>query len=240
MIKLALDIGNTQVKSGFYNVTETLFRTHSIDDGHLKKYFEQADSIIYSNSGEISDQIKELIDKYSGKILHFDHKTSLPVNNLYQTPQTLGSDRIAGICGASTYFPLRNSLVIDIGTCITYDVLIEGKDYLGGAISLGLNLRLQAMNTFTKKLPLIKPPFDYPVELVGKNTKESIINGVCIGITAELNTQIASYVNEFGPITTILTGGDADFFEKKLETKTFALQNLVLDGLYSILNYNAK
>jgi type III pantothenate kinase len=162
----------------------------------------------------------------------------LPVVNLYATPLTLGVDRLAGVCGAQQIFPLQHCLVIDAGTCITYDFLDKEGKYYGGGISPGLKMRFQAVHTFTAKLPLVTPKGHVP--LIGNSTESCIQSGVVNGVLAELDGIIDQYGKKFEGLRVILCGGDAMFFENQLKASIFASPELVLIGLNSILNYNVN
>jgi len=162
--------------------------------------------------------------------------TPLPFQNLYRTPQTLGKDRLAVVAGSQALFPGQTCLVVDAGTCITYEILTAEGAYTGGNIAPGLRMRLQAMHTFTAKLPLTEPG---ETEIrIGYDTRSALMNGAQEGILFEIEGY-ANYCREqFGAVQVLLTGGDADFLSKKLKSEIFVDQNLVLRGLDQILSYN--
>jgi type III pantothenate kinase len=166
----------------------------------------------------------------------FTHETPIPVKNAYTTPETLGLDRLAAAIGAWNHFPGSNSLVIDLGTCIKYDFVTERGEYLGGNISPGMNIRFQALNRYTDKLPLLG--YKEFNAIYGNSTESAITIGVVQGIEQELLGTIACFEQEFGKINTLITGGDASIFEKRLKVPIFANPNLVLFGLNALLNYN--
>jgi type III pantothenate kinase len=172
----------------------------------------------------------------TGKFILLDAETPVPVINLYKTPQSLGKDRIAAVTGAWSLFPGKNILVIDAGTCITYDFLTKNGEYLGGGISPGIRMRFRAMHTFTGKLPLIEPgDFD---ELIGRSTDESLLSGVNNGVTAEIRELIRLYTDKFDELMVVITGGDHQFLHNKLKINIFAVPDLVLLGLNEIFDYN--
>ena len=162
----------------------------------------------------------------------------LPVRNLYKTPDTLGADRIAAACGAHQLFPETDCLIIDAGTCITYDFKDRAGNYHGGSISPGLNMRFRAVHTFTAKLPLVSPKAG--ASLVGDTTESSIQSGVVNGLLAELEGIIRQYQEKFPELQVIFCGGDAGFFENQLKASIFASPELVLIGLNSILIHNVN
>ena len=147
-------------------------------------------------------------------------------------------DRIAGIVGAYSVFPGENVLVIDAGTAITYDLLNRKGDYLGGNISPGLNMRYKALHFYTGKLPLLQSAEDPP--FIGEDTNSAIHAGVQNGLVMEMQAYINRLEEEYKNIKIILTGGDANFFDRKLKNPIFVFSNLLSIGLNFILNYNDK
>jgi type III pantothenate kinase len=135
-------------------------------------------------------------------------------------------------------FPNSNILVIDAGTCITYDFIDKNGVYQGGAISPGINLKLKALNTFTQKLPLIE--FKNEFVLIGQTTEESILSGVLNGTIAEIEGIIGYYSHSFSDLKTIICGGASNFFESKIKAPIFVVPELVLIGLNRILQYNVS
>lgn len=185
---------------------------------------------------ESVDLMNFLMQQFS--LLALSDKTKLPVVNLYNTPDTLGKDRIAAVVGARRFFPEIPVLTIDAGTCITYDFITDKNQYLGGGISPGIRMRIKALHTFTGKLPLVSLEEDAP--LIGKTTNESILSGVLNGVIAEVDGLINRYRELYPLLKVILTGGDAIYFDKKLKSNIFAVPNLVLLGLKDILSYNVE
>jgi type III pantothenate kinase len=170
--------------------------------------------------------------------LKFTHITPIPIKNKYATPETLGNDRLANVVGATVIFPKQNVLVIDMGTCIKYDFIDKKKNYFGGAISPGFQMRFEALNEFTAKLPLIKSSENF--SLTGRSTEESILSGVQNGIIFEINGMIEQYEKKHDELKVIITGGDHAFFANHLKSSIFAAPNLTLQGLNEILEYNVR
>jgi type III pantothenate kinase len=162
--------------------------------------------------------------------------TNIPVTNFYKTPDTLGKDRLAGIVAAHSLYVKENVLVIDAGTCITYDLITTKGEYYGGSISPGLNMRFKALHTFTEKLPLVSLlNFE---ELIGTDTNTSILSGVINGLIAETDAIIERYKELYSALKIIICGGDAQFLVDRLKNSIFAVPELVLIGLNEILDYN--
>jgi type III pantothenate kinase len=195
-------------------------------------------NMVISSVGTEAGEMVAQLERNGFDVLLVNGQTPLPFTNLYKTPQTLGIDRIAAVAGAQFLFPQKNGLVIDAGTCITYDAISSNGEYKGGAISLGLTLRLRALHEFTNKLPLIEPR--WPMNLEGNSTEESILAGVCVGLIDEINGKIQRYEQQYSELQVILTGGDADFLGKHLKSNIFAAPLLVLLGLNQILLFNVK
>ena len=167
-----------------------------------------------------------------------DENTPLPIKNLYETPATLGKDRLAAAVGARAIFPGKNVLSIDAGTCITYDFLTKDGEYLGGSISPGIRMRFRAMHAFTGRLPLVEPE-DF-TGLIGKTTAESLLSGVINGVCEEIKGLIARYNEQYEDLTAVITGGDHEYLHNKLKINIFAVPDLVLPGLNEILDCHDK
>ena len=239
-MNLAIDVGNTRVKIAVFekdklvelfvfNKTKILSEIKDI----LKKH--EISTGIMSNVASISDsklkKIKNLVEIHIISSL-----TEVPFKNLYKTPETLGVDRIALVAGAVTQFSGHNVLVIDAGTCITFDFVNSEGEYIGGAISPGLKMRFNSLNHFTANLPLLEK--DDLIDFIGKNTKESMNSGVINGVIQEIDGVINQYKKKFLDLTVVLTGGDTNFLAKQLKSSIFANQNLLLHGLNKILILN--
>lgn len=164
------------------------------------------------------------------------HGLSLPLKNAYNTPESLGSDRIAAAVGAWAAFPNEAALVLDAGTCLTYEFVRADGTYLGGGIAPGLRMRLRAMHLLTGKLPEARTP-ENPPALVGKSTQTCLQSGAWWGMCAEMEGIIAAYRREFGKFNVLFCGGDARFFESHLKERIFVRPNLVLEGLFEILKF---
>jgi type III pantothenate kinase len=200
-------------------------------------YNHPVENIILSSVGHVPDGLIEAL-KQENTLLVLDENTPIPVENRYMTPATLGRDRLAAVVGAWELFPQKNILVIDAGTCITYDLLLAPGIYLGGNIAPGMGMRLQAMHVFTANLPEAPRPQDFM--LIGNSTESALQNGGQWGAILETEGLIARCEEVYGELTLIATGGDAEHFEKNLKRKIFVNPNLVLIGLNKILNYNVQ
>jgi len=238
-MNLIIDIGNTRTKIAIFEngkiIKYSAFENLTPDDLEDISSGQEITHCIVSSVKDIDRIILEyLSSRY--KLIILDAMTPLPVKNLYETPETLGKDRIAAAVAAGFLFPGSDTLVVDAGTAITYDLILGGKTYIGGGISPGLDMRFKALNAFTGKLPLVSDI--NPAPLTGSNTTDSIRSGVINGTVSEIEGIISMYRQKYPSLEVILTGGNHYFFDKQLKIKTFAAPNLVLEGLNIILEYN--
>jgi len=241
-MNLVIDTGNTLTKLAIFQGREMVAFT-SFEGIHAKHVIQfcEANALvknaILSTVKEYSSEIDHYLNAHY-KTVFFNHNTFVPITNIYGTPETLGKDRLAGVVGAHQIFPDSDVLVIDAGTAITYDLITAGGEYPGGAISPGITMRYKALHTFTGRLPLL----DYydDASLIGDDTSTSIHSGVLNGAVAEMEGMIQRYQLAYPGLKIILTGGDHNYFDKRLKIKTFAAPNLVLEGLNLILDYNIE
>lgn len=241
IMNLTIDIGNTSSKAMLFD-KDNIKWTRSyknITAADLKQLFSKhkVDNSILSAVVPVEKNIFHFLRSHSSFIL-LNSKVKLPIRNKYKTPETLGSDRLASVAGASKLFPRKNCLVIDAGTCIKYDFINSKKEYLGGSISPGLRMRFKALHNFTGGLPLIEP--SKTEQLIGSSTRNSILTGVQNGIVNEINGFIQRYKKQFGSLKVILSGGDASFFAGHIKNSIFAAPDLIHIGLHEILIYNVE
>jgi len=233
-MNLIIDIGNTLVKYAVFNNDQLveILKTSEIETGKVNTLIKEFDikNVI------ISSVRKEMNWNLDVEVIHLSHKTSLPINLNYKTPETLGKDRIANIVAVSEEYPNKNAVVIDAGTCITYDFINKNKEYLGGRISPGLDMRYKSLNKFTELLPKLSVSGES--KFIGDDTYSSILSGVEQGVLSEVDSLISVFRKENEDLIVVVTGGDTFFFENALKNSIFADQNLVLKGLNIILKYN--
>jgi len=236
-MNLAIDIGNTRAKLGFFEGSE-LRSSMVMEQWDTTKVYGLLTSDTKIIISKTSDQYDHYINglKASFDVMELDHTTPLPITIDYKTPKTLGRDRIAGVVGARSLYPGQACLVIDAGTCITYDVVDEGGIYRGGQIAPGLHMRLEAMHHFTDKLPLVEWKDGF--EMIGKSTEECMISGAVLGTINEMKGFVNDYNRAFDSINIVITGGDNQFFVLYMKTEILAVPTLVLQGLNEILNFN--
>ena len=239
-MNLVLDVGNSLLKIALFKKSELIQKIkfsenykRNIEDIISKNNVTHS---IISNVGRIDDSIINIL-KESTNLLLVSNQLKVPFKNLYKSKNTLGQDRLALVSAAAFKFPKENVLIVDAGSCITYDFKNNNNEYLGGGISPGISMRFKSLNTFTSNLPLID--FDSIHQLIGNNTKNSINSGVINGTISEINGIIQQYCEEFKNIRIILTGGDSNFLLKRIKNSIFADQNFLLVGLNKLLEDNS-
>ncbi len=191
---------------------------------------------ILSSVVEINETMRRQLDALPCEPLRVSSAIPLPIRILYRSPQTLGSDRIAAVVGAQGEMPGKDILVIDAGTCLTYEFVDAAGNYHGGNIAPGKQMRLKAMNALTDKLPLVSPDGETPG--LGYDTETAMRAGVVRGMTYEIQGYIMDLRRKYPGLLVFLTGGDDFSFDTKLKNIIFADKFLVLKGLNRILEYN--
>ncbi|MEZ4792595.1 MAG: type III pantothenate kinase [Gelidibacter sp.] len=241
-MNLIIDVGNTLIKFAVFQRDKLLEKKGVAIDAALEtfkiivKEHKTINNGIVSSVGKLE---KTVLDEIESKInvLFLNSDTKLPFKNSYRTPHTLGVDRMALVSASVKQFPDKNVLIIDAGTCITYDFITKENEYMGGAISPGIRLRYKTLNTLTANLPLLDTKM--PELLIGNTTESSIHSGVVFGILKEMDGVIDEYQENYEDLTVILTGGDANFLSKQLKNSIFANSNFLLEGLNFILEFNS-
>ena len=236
---VAIDLGNTRAKVALFRGKELLEYVERISPEEVIPWIagRSPSAAIIASVNASAEELKAQVSEIC-PCLVLDSQLRVPVKKQYQTPLSLGADRLAGVVGGWSLFPAEAVLVIDAGTCITYDYLDTEANYRGGAISPGCSMRFKALHNFTARLPLIDHvPFHSP--LLGQSTEGSISSGVMNGTCAEVEGMISKFEADFGSMRIIICGGDAKFFETKIKQPIFVIPELVLIGLNEILLYNA-
>ncbi len=242
-MNLVIDIGNTRTKFSVINRGEVMitvpvdeFKPEHIDV--LKQEHPDLNKVILSSTKSYSEILKVALKNNFEQFIELDANTPLPIENCYETKETLGKDRIAAAVGAVDLYPDSNVLIIDAGTAITYDFVNDKKQYLGGNISPGIAMRYNALHQFTGKLPLVEPK-EYN-KLYGTNTENAIRAGVQNGVVFEVDRTIDAFKEFYNNLKVIITGGNAEFFDNKLKNSFFVHFNLLALGLNRILDYNGE
>ena len=240
MRNLVVDIGNTFVKLAVFegdSLVEVL-SDKNLNIGLLSQIYSKytIKNAIFA-SVRASKEDEELLKKYN--FFQLSHQTRIPLEIKYTTPSTLGLDRIAAAVGSYGNFSNENILIIDLGTCVTFDFVNPKNEYLGGAIAPGFEMRFKALAHFTGKLPLVNFERD-KVNEIGKTTEESILSGVYLGMKHEIEGTINRYLSQYESLKVVVTGGDLNLFDLEPKNRIFADEFLVLKGLNEIIKYNEE
>ncbi len=243
MTFLCIDWGNTLVKAAIMNEPEAFIAQESFEPARamdriaalLEKHTPKA-SILSSVVNH-----DEMIDALLTERTHFvrlGSRTPLPIMNAYHSADTLGTDRLAAVAGAHAAHPDKNSLVVALGTCVTYNFITKNGAFRGGAISPGLQMRLDAMHQFTDGLPQVSREGD--TLLLGYDTATCMRSGAVFGMAAEIDGMVAAFEKEYGDFNAVLTGGDVPVLVHHIKSGIFADPQIILKGLYQILKHNVR
>ncbi len=241
-MELVIDIGNSCAKIAVFDKNEIIDLYYDSNNN-----LEQLDFIcnkypicrgIISSVVKINDIINRQIDNLNFNVIRLSHSTPIPIINDYKSPKTLGMDRIAAVIGAEEIKPERDLLVIDAGTCITYDFIDSIGHYKGGNISPGVEMRFRALNSYTDCLPLVKK--EGKTLLIGEDTETAIRSGVTLGIEQEIIGYISMMKKKYPQLLVFLTGGNEFSFDTNLKSIIFVDKFLVLKGLNRIIHYNEE
>lgn len=241
-MELVLDFGNTASKIALFDEGKlVVFQTHTGISGEIICSFLKdhpgIDNCILSSVIHHHESVEDRLNVVR-HFIYLDHKTPVPIKNAYLTPESLGMDRLAAAVAGAAEFPEQPVLIINAGTGITYDFVDGSGTYHGGGISPGMQMRFNALHTFTEKLPLVeyKERFEFP----GTSTRDSILSGVIGGITGEMELFASQLNSKYPDLKIILSGGDMNYFANRLKFNIFAIQNIVIKGLHKILLFNVR
>ena len=242
-MNLVIDIGNSRTKAAIFSKKELvesfIYDKLSFDQlTDLIKRYPGIDQVILSTVSLVDQDVLYYLKSKFSFFLELNHQTPVPMQIDYLTPETLGLDRVAAAIGARKLFPGKDLLVIDTGTAVTFDLVERNGTFAGGNISPGLRSRFRALHEFTQKLPLVEEGDQYP--LIGKTTEEAIRSGVVNGMILEIDGTIDLLKKKLPELQPVLTGGDAQFFERRLKSPIFVKFEITLIGLNRILEYNVE
>ena len=239
-MNLAIDIGNTAVKWAAF---EGGVLTHSsvcpqgaATSPNLGEEWNgmpiERVLVCASGNDELLAQVRSAL-RSPFSVLRSD--MPLPIRLDYRTPETLGADRVADACGAWALHKGEDCLVVDAGTCITVDFLDRDGAYHGGAIMPGVRMNLQALHTFTAKLPLIELEPGRKAPVLGRSTEESIVAGTLGATLLALAGYVALYRQKCPALHVLLTGGDAPLLAQGVGAGWEQVPHLTLIGLNEIM-----
>ncbi|HLZ88062.1 MAG TPA: type III pantothenate kinase [Puia sp.] len=236
---LCFDFGNTRMKCAVF--TDGNFAEERVladdSDVTIRMLLDQyrPDRSILSSVIDHNPGLEVLLQQRT----HFHklgHQSRLPVTTPVGKPETIGSDRLALVVAAVTLFPGKNNLVIGLGSAITYNYVNKYREFIGGGISPGVEMRFRSLQAFTAKLPLVKADWNFP--LAGYDTRTNILSGVILGMAKEVDGMIGAYEEKYDNFNVLLSGGDAGYFTRHLKKKIFADPYLIYKGLYAISEFN--
>jgi pantothenate kinase, type III len=244
-LNLVIDEGNTLIKVAVYDGSKQQFFEAFEKDNFQQQFLARVPLQGYTHAiiATVVAEAEERFSFLSSLVSHcvmMSAQTPVPFTNRYATPHSLGIDRIALVAGAVSRFPQHNTLIIDAGTCLTFDFVNKKNEYLGGAIAPGIAMRLKAMHHFTSKLPLISEQDFDNQQFIGTNTRDCMLSGVYNNIVCEIDGVIAQYTQKYPDLTTILTGGNQIYLEKRIKNRIFAGSFVLLEGLNAILEYQKQ
>lgn len=232
-MNLVIDVGNTRTKYAFFDEERFVEAKYQVVDlfADIEKWKEAGEDIhlFLAGSGKMDKNIQILLKKSVDSFLDSSQLQEYPIKIGYAKPEQLGVDRIANCVGAASLYPERNLLVIDSGTCITYNYMnVEGV-FLGGNISPGVELRFRSLNEYTEKLPYVTPSENYGG--IGKTTEEAIRNGVMNGILFEIEQTIQNFIAEYADGKIVITGGNSCYLKENLKFEADYCEILGFIGL---------
>ncbi|MCU4177573.1 type III pantothenate kinase [Carboxylicivirga sp. N1Y90] len=242
-MNLVIDRGNTQCKLGIFDqcqitVTDS---TNFLDESSIQDLVSQygiTRAILSSVVNEDNDLLLTNLRNHIPFVLELNHLSALPFSWNYKSKESIGKDRLAAVAGAVELYPQKDVLVFDAGTALTYEVVDAKSNFKGGNISPGMHMRFKALNQYTSRLPLLEPNED--VHFIGDCTETAIQAGVQNSMVLEIDGVIQHLKQQYLNLISVITGGDAEFFARKLKNPIFVSSNLVLIGLNRILEYNAQ
>ena len=236
---LCFDFGNTRLKCAVFEDKQLKEVRTLPNDGTpiiealIEKYCPEKS--LLSSVIEHNPEIEKILSEKT--LFHkLDHHSKIPILTPVSKPETIGADRLAMVVAAVELFPGKNNLVIGLGTAITYNFINKKKEFVGGGISPGLEMRFKSLHTFTAKLPLIEKNWNFP--LIGYDTRTNILSGVILGMCKEIDGMIDLYAEKYGNLNVLITGGDAAYFGRHLKNEIFADLNLIFKGLNVISELN--
>jgi type III pantothenate kinase len=236
---LCLDFGNTRMKCGVF-VDGEFQEEQILENDHedtiralLDRY--QPSRTILSSVIHHNPRMEELL-RATTHFHKLDHHSKVPVTTPVGKPETIGADRLALVVAAVTLFPGKNNLVIGLGSAITYNYINKGKEFIGGGISPGMEMRFKSLHEYTARLPLVKADWNFP--LAGYDTRTNILSGVILGMAKEIDGIIGAYQEKYDNFNVLMSGGDSAYFIRHLKSKIFADPYLIYKGLYAISEFN--
>lgn len=236
---ICFDFGNTRLKAALFEdddfTGEFLLDNDRTDTIEKILTEHKPHKAILSSVVEHNAEMEELLRAKT--VFHkVSHLTKINFTIPAAKPETIGADRLALCAAAARFFPEKNNLIIGLGSCITYNFMNQYRQFLGGGISPGMEMRFKAMQYYTAKLPLVQKDWNFP--LIGYDTKTNMQSGVIAGMAFEIDGFISAYAAKYENFNAVLTGGDTAYFAGQLKNRIFADYNFLFKGLYALSETN--
>jgi type III pantothenate kinase len=236
---LCFDFGNTRMKCAVFTdgnfVKEEVLENDGEETIAALLDLYHPDRSILSSVIDHNPLLEKLLEGAT-RFHKLNHQSKLPVTTPVGKPETIGADRLALVVAAVTLFPEKNNLVIGLGSAITYNYVNKYKEFVGGGISPGMEMRFKSLHVFTAKLPMVKADWNFP--LAGYDTRTNILSGVILGMAKEIDGIIEAYEEKYDNFNVLLSGGDSVYFSRHLKKKIFTDPYLIYKGLYAISEFN--
>jgi type III pantothenate kinase len=238
-MNVIVDIGNTRGKYAIFDGDTLLERGEEPFGWHARaiacRARGEAVNLLLASTGPVPAGLRERSREVATRFIEASPAMPLPARVEYDTPETLGIDRVAGCVAGAALYPGRALLVVDAGTALTFNFADAAGTFLGGNISPGVQARYRALHEFTERLPLVAG--DAPGEGIGRNTRDAILYGVTRGVLAEIRDYAAAFRREHPAGALLLTGGDCRWLAGHLPGEFRVEEHLVMIGLNKILAY---
>ena len=236
---LCFDFGNTRMKCAVFRDDALVNELVMEDDSEqtIRQLIGEyhPDKSILSSVIHHNPVMEDLLKEHT-RFHKLDHLSKVPVTTPVGKPETIGADRLALVVAAATLYPGKNNLAIGLGSAITYNYVNKYKEFIGGGISPGMQMRFKSLQAFTAKLPLVKADWNFP--LAGYDTRTNILSGVILGMAKEVDGIIDAYEEKYDNFNVLLSGGDAGYFTPHLKKKVTLDPYLIYKGLYAISEFN--
>lgn len=251
---LALDIGNSAVKGALFDggTTTRVFHVETASNGDAERWDEALHAHLAEATVEriglvsvVPDAVPRveaaLAARTDAPVTRIHYEMQLPFALHYDTPQTLGADRLAAAASAWVQYGApasRSVIAIDAGTAVNYEVVDRNGVYRGGAIGAGPALVQQALRSGTAQLPSV--PLTVPDDVIGTSTRTALQSGILYGFVDSVRGMVNRLTGALDdtPLV-VLTGGWSSVLEGELDSVDRVVPHLVLDGVRVLLELNS-
>ncbi len=237
---LCVDLGNTRMKAAVFSdgvlVERAVLERDGVDSVRKLLAEHRPTRSILSSVIHHAPEMETLLKEHTDFHL-LSHRSVLNFTVPVGKPEEMGADRIALAAAMVHFYPGKHNLVVGLGSCITYNFINKYREFIGGSISPGMEMRFRSLHEDTALLPLVSKDWNFP--LIGYDTKTNILSGVILGMAKEIEGTVAEYASRYGNFNVVLTGGDCTYFAHLVKKKIFADPDLLYKGLYAISETNS-